>query len=159
MIWPSLNTEPYAGMAPTLPFLIRSTMYSSLRSDFDSFGPLPAWRPPSWWQKPQVVANIFPPSMSAGEASACGSGFEAPTEFDCWANEAVDRNGHMMARQAKITNGIRIPASVITAKAATLLAHGRQGEIDPRRPRHLHCLSAKTTSAPVFFGMLLKGSP
>ena len=26
---------------------IRSTMYSSLRSDFDSFGPLPTWRPPS----------------------------------------------------------------------------------------------------------------
>src|SRR3954452_24176157 len=125
-------------MAPILPFLIRSTMNSSLRSDFDSFGPLPAWRPPSWWQKPQVVANIFPPSMSSGEASAFGSGFGAPAhaplagsgfgppaELEGWASETVDRNGQMMARQAKITNGIRIPASVITAKAATFLARGR----------------------------------
>ena len=32
-------------------------------------------------------------------------------------------------------------------------------EIDPCRPRHRHCLSAKTTRAPVFFDMLLKGSP
>src|SRR6476620_480122 len=136
-------------MAPTLPFLIRSTMYSSLRSDFDSFGPLPAWRPPSWWQKPQVVANIFPPSMSSGEASACGSGFEAPTELDCWANEAVSSPDQRMARAATITNGIRIPTS---AFIATYRPQERQGEIDPRRPRHLHCLSAKTTRAPVFFG-------
>src|SRR6185369_13215244 len=102
-------------MAPTLPFLIRSTMYSSLRSDFDSFGPLPAWRPPSWWQKPQVVANIFPPSMSSGEASACGSGFEAPAELDCWANEAVGSPDQRMARAATITNGICIPPSAFTA--------------------------------------------
>src|SRR6476659_9981293 len=102
-------------MAPTLPFLIRSTMYSSLRSDFDSFGPLPAWRPPSWWQKPQVVANIFPPSMSSGEASACGSGFEAPTELDCWANETVSSPDQRMARAATITNGIRIPTSAFIA--------------------------------------------
>src|SRR3954470_15247436 len=133
-------------MAPTLPLLIRSTMYSSLRSDFDSFGPLPAWRPPSWWQKPQVVANIFPPSMSSGEASACGSGFAAPAEVDCWANEAVDSHDEMMAREATITNAIRIPASVSTERA--------ERRVDPCRPRHRHCLSVKTTSAPVFFGML-----
>ena len=51
--------------------------------------------------------------MSFGEASACGSGFAAPAEVDCWANEAVDSQGQMMAREATITNGIRIPASVI----------------------------------------------
>src|SRR3954463_7810996 len=103
-------------MAPTLPFLMRSTMYSSLRSDFDSFGPLPAWRPPSWWQKPQVVANIFPPSMSSGEASACGAGFDAPTGGDCGANEAAGSPDQGMASAATITYGIRIPASAFTAR-------------------------------------------
>src|SRR6185295_8255074 len=151
-------------MAPTLPFLIRSTMYSSLRSDFDSFGPLPAWRPPSWWQKPQVVANIFPPSMSSGEASACGSGFAASGGVDCWASEAVGSHGQMRAREATITNGIRIQASAFTAtyrpqERRRIDRQGRQGEIDPRRPRHYHCLSAYTIMAPVFFDMLLKGSP
>src|SRR4029079_14905852 len=102
-------------MAPTLPFLIRYTMHASLRWDFDSFGPLPAWRPPSWWQKPQVVANIFAPSMSSGEASACGSGFAAPAGVDCWANVAVDSHGQAMTREATITDGIRIPASAFTA--------------------------------------------
>src|SRR5258705_14012053 len=103
--------------------------------------------------------------MSFGEASACGSGFPAPAEVDCWASESADRNVQMMARQAKITNGIRIPSSVITARAATFLAHVRQvldrkvcKEIEPFRPRHCHCLSAKTTRAPVFFVMLLKVS-
>jgi hypothetical protein len=85
----------------------------------------------------------------------------------------------MTAREAAITNGIRIPASVFTAtrwpqerqcivaqRGNVLTAKsgnvwiGKGGkEIDPRRPRHRHCLSAKTTSAPVFFDMLLKGSP
>jgi hypothetical protein len=53
--------------------------------------------------------------MSFGEASACGSGFEAPAAVDCWANEAVDNPGQITARAATITNGIRIPASVFTA--------------------------------------------
>src|ERR1700726_1382122 len=56
--------------------------------------------------------------MSSGEASACGSGFAAPAEVDCWANEAVDSPDEMMAREATITNGIRIPASVSTERAA-----------------------------------------
>src|SRR4029079_10184823 len=127
-------------MAPTLPFLIRYTMHASLRWDFDSFGPLPAWRPPSWWQKPQVVANIFPPSMSSGEASACGSGLEAPAELDCWANEAVSSPDQRMAR-ATITNGIRIPASAFTAtyrpqERQRIDRQGRQREIDHCRLRH-----------------------
>src|SRR5450432_143808 len=116
MIWPSLNAEPNAGMAPILPFLMRSMMNSSLRSDFDSFGPLPAARPPSWWQKPQVVANICWPSMSFGEASACAGGLADPAEVGCSAAAAVDGHGHgqMMAMEATITNTIRIPASVLS---------------------------------------------
>src|SRR6202163_3984416 len=116
MIWPSLNTEPNAGMAPILPFLMRSMMNSSLRSDFDNFGPLPAARPPSWWQKPQVVANICSPSMSFGEASACAGGLAVPAGVDCWAAAAVGSHGQMMAMAATITNRIRIPASVLTGK-------------------------------------------
>jgi hypothetical protein len=46
--------------------------------------------------------------MSFGEASACGSGFAAPAEVDCWANEAVGSPAQM-AREAATTNGIRIP--------------------------------------------------
>src|SRR3984893_3818125 len=114
MIWPSLNTEPNAGMAPILPFLMRSMMNSSLRSDFDNFGPLPAARPPSWWQKPQVVANICSPSMSFGEASACAFGLAAPAEVDCWAAAAVDSHGQVMAIAATITNGSRIYATLLT---------------------------------------------
>ena len=53
--------------------------------------------------------------MSSGEASACGSGVAAPGEVDCWANEALGSHGQMLARQATITNGIRIPASAFTA--------------------------------------------
>src|SRR5258707_8488113 len=116
MIWPSLNTEPNAGMEPILPFLMRSMMNSSVRSDFDSSGPLPAARPPSWWQKPQVVANICSPSMSFGEASGCAGGFAVPAGVDCSATAAVDRHGQMMAMEATITNRIRIPASVLTGK-------------------------------------------
>src|SRR5216683_6553910 len=116
MIWPSLNTEPNAGMAPILPFLMRSMMNSSLRSVFDNFGPLPAARPPSWWQKPQVVANICSPSMSLDEASGCAGGLADPAEVDCSATAAVDRHGQMMAMEATITNRIRIPASVLTGK-------------------------------------------
>src|SRR5229473_8635421 len=104
MIWPSLNTEPNAGMAPILPFLMRSMMNSSLRSDFDSFGPLPAARPPSWWQKPQVVANICSPSMSLDEASGCAGGFADPAEVDWSAAAVVGSHGQMMAMQATITN-------------------------------------------------------
>src|SRR5258706_1246383 len=115
MIWPSLNTEPNAGMAPILPFLMRSMINSSLRSDFDSFGPLPTARPPSWWQKPQVVANICWPSMSFGEASACAGGLADPTEVDCSAT-AVGSDGQMMAMEETITKRIRIPASVLTGK-------------------------------------------
>src|SRR5260221_5551339 len=119
MIWPSLNAEPNAGMAPILPFLMRSMMNSSLRSDFDSFGPLPAARPPSWWQKPQVVANICSPSMSFGEASGCAGGFAVPAGVDCSATAGVDSHGQMMAMEATITNRIRIPASVLTGKGST----------------------------------------
>src|SRR5229473_3074315 len=115
MIWPSLNTEPNAGMEPILPFLMRSMMNSSLRSVFDSFGPLPAARPPSWWQKPQVVANICLPSMSLDEASGCAGGLADPAEVGCSA-AAVGSPGQIMAREATITNRIRIPASVLTGK-------------------------------------------
>jgi hypothetical protein len=34
---------------------------------------------------------------------------------DCWANEALGSHGQMTAREATITNGIRIPASAFTA--------------------------------------------
>src|SRR5713101_2698540 len=116
MIWPSLNTEPNAGMEPILPFLMRSMMNSSLRSVFDSFGPLPAARPPSWWQKPQVVANICSPSMSLDEASGCAGGLADPAGVGCSATAAVGSPGQIMAREATITNRNRIPASVLTGK-------------------------------------------
>src|SRR5204863_196144 len=66
-------------MAPGLPFLTRSAMKSSLRVVPASFGPLPAARPPLWWQKPHEVANIVSPSMStlSGAWPCC-----APTPMD-----------------------------------------------------------------------------
>src|SRR5437762_6088651 len=69
--------------------------------------------------------------MSSGEASACGSGFSAPAGADCSANEAVDSPGPMKAREATITNSIRIPASVFTATYRA--GKGRQGEIETDR--------------------------
>src|SRR4051812_24757171 len=65
--------------------------------------------------------------MSFGEASACAAGFAGPVEVDCWANEAIDSHGQMMANEATITKGIRIPESISP--------QGRQGEIDPCRLR------------------------
>src|SRR3954469_18690447 len=65
-----------------------------------------------------------------------------------WPDDGQGSNNH---NKRYSHSGIRIHRDVLTGKG------GR--EIDPRRPRHRHCLSAKTTSAPVFFGMLLKGSP
>ena len=60
-----------------------------------------------------MLENIFRPSRSFGEASAFACGLAESGEFDCWANAAVDIHGQMMAREAKVTNGIRIPASVL----------------------------------------------
>src|SRR6266851_1482866 len=65
MIWPSLNTEPNAGMEPILPFLMRSMMNSSLRSVFDSFGPLPAARPPSVLTGKGGKEKSLPPTPSS----------------------------------------------------------------------------------------------
>src|SRR5215813_2888015 len=53
----SLNIWPNAGIAPSLPFLMRLRMNSSSRWVSISWGPLPAERPPSLWQKPQLAAN------------------------------------------------------------------------------------------------------
>src|SRR5215467_8330893 len=63
----SLNIWAKAGIAPSLPFLILSRMNSSLRCVFISWGPLPAERPPSLWQKPQLAANS--PLTSSSECS------------------------------------------------------------------------------------------
>src|SRR5260370_37080594 len=117
MIWPALNAEPNAGMEPILPFLMRSMMNSSLRSDFANFGPLPAARPPSWWQKPQVVANICSPSMSLDEASGCAGGLANPAEVDCSAAAVVGSDGQMVASEHTITNRARIPPSGLTVHA------------------------------------------
>jgi hypothetical protein len=58
-----------------------------------------------------------------------------------------------MAKEATITNNIRIPASVLTGKG------GKERSLPPTPSSSLlsqHCyLSAKTTRAPVFFVMLL----
>jgi hypothetical protein len=67
--------------------------------------------------------------MSSGEASACGSGFAASAGVDCWANEVVDSAGEMTAREAIITNGIRIPASVFTATYGTNGKGGKERSI------------------------------
>ena len=48
---------PNAGIAPSLPFLMRLRIKSSLRAVFISCGPLPATRPLSVWHQPQVVAQ------------------------------------------------------------------------------------------------------
>src|SRR5689334_9318964 len=86
-----------------------------------------------------MVANIFWPSMSFGEASACGGGLAEPAGADCWASEAAGSPGQMMARQAAITNGIRIPGSALTARAAPqarqrIARQGGRGPIDPLSP-------------------------
>src|SRR5688500_8647941 len=116
-------------MAPPLPFLMRSMRYSSLRSEFDSFGPLPWWRPPSGWQKPQVVANICWPLMSSGEAPAPGGFADGlagglAADVDCAGAEA-DSHGQMMAVAAMITNCIRIPSSMQTGTG------GRERSLPP----------------------------
>ena len=63
--------SPNAGIAPGLPFLMRLRMKSSSRLVSISCGPLPASRPPSEWQKPQVVANSC--STSNGALSCAGA--------------------------------------------------------------------------------------
>src|SRR6188472_257888 len=123
-IWLSPKTSPNAGMVPVLPFLMRSMMYSSLRSEFDSFGPLPAARPPAWWQKPHVLANICSPSMSFGEASTDAGGLAVPAAGDC-ATAAIDNHGQGMTTAATITNFIRIPASVQAGRG------GRERSLPP----------------------------
>jgi hypothetical protein len=50
----------------------------------------------------------------AGELSAFGCGLADPAEIDCSATEVVDSHGQMMAREATMTNSIRIPASLLT---------------------------------------------
>src|SRR5260370_9828003 len=109
LIWTSLNTAPNAGMEPILPFLMRSMMNSSLRSVFDSFGPLPAARPPSWWQKPQVVANICSPSISLDEASGCAGGLADPAGVGCSAPPAVGRPRQIMASKPTTTHTLPTP--------------------------------------------------
>src|SRR6185312_5108976 len=59
----SLKVSPKAGMAPSLPYLMRVLMKASLRFVPASTGPLPAERPPSSWQNPQVEAKS--PSASS----------------------------------------------------------------------------------------------
>src|SRR5438445_8825926 len=55
--------------------------------------------------------------MSFGEASGFACGFTDPGEVDSSARAAVvDSRGQTMAREATITNTIRIPASVLTGK-------------------------------------------
>src|SRR5262249_36280674 len=64
--------------------------------------------------------------MSFGEASAFGSEFAEPAGADCWANEAVGNPGQTTTREATITSGIRIPASVLSGRAA-----GRDRSLPP----------------------------
>src|SRR6185437_10108851 len=59
----SLKVSPKAGMRPSLPYLMRAVMKASLRFVPASTGPLPAERPPSSWQNPQVEAKS--PSASS----------------------------------------------------------------------------------------------
>src|SRR5258708_5021943 len=70
------------------------------------------------------------PLMSFGEASAFACGLAYPAEVDSSATAGVGSQGQIMAREATITNTIRIPASVLTGKAAGS---------DPCRQRHRHC--------------------
>src|SRR5260370_29740853 len=116
LIWTSLNTAPNAGLGPLLPMLVRSMTNSALRPVLGSFGPLPAARPPSWWQKRQVVASICSPSMSLDEASGCAGGLADPAGVGCSATAADGSPGQIMAREATMTNTSRIPASVLTGK-------------------------------------------
>src|ERR1700722_17059730 len=63
-----------AGIAPSLPFLIRLRIKSSLRAVFISCGPLPATRPLSVWHQPQVVAKSCGTSSLDDGAAADGGG-------------------------------------------------------------------------------------
>ena len=98
-------------MAPALPFLMRSMMYSSLRSEFQ------------FWPPALMAAAVLMAEAAGGREHllaidvvrrglglrrrACGA-----AAVDCWASAAIDSHDQMMAGDATITNGIRIPVSV-----------------------------------------------
>src|SRR5215467_5126797 len=90
----SLNIWAKAGIAPSLPFLILSRMNSSLRCVFISWGPLPAERPPSLWQKPQLAANS--PLTSSSE---CGDGLTVDCAIAAVAPLAANRPAAASSRR------------------------------------------------------------
>src|ERR1700722_2415791 len=68
----SEKVVPNAGIAPSLPFLMRLRMKSSLRAVFISCGPFPATRPLSVWHQPQVAAKSCGTSSLDDGAAADG---------------------------------------------------------------------------------------
>src|SRR5580700_6575087 len=85
-IWASSKTWPKAGIAPSLPVLMRLRMKSSLRAEFMSWGPFPAARPPSEWHQPQVEAKSSWTSKDASDGAAA-----------CWAAAGIPARGRASA--------------------------------------------------------------
>src|ERR1700736_3401279 len=107
LIWLLLRAPSKAGMAPSLPSLMRFTMKASLRVVPASLGPLPATRPPFSWQNPHVEAkssaallSLAPSAARAAEpvSRAARKGAVRPKAADdthlCIGVLHVERAGH-----------------------------------------------------------------